>query len=471
MSSLRICVYNYKGGAAKTTIVVNTGAALAIHAKKKVLLMDLDPQCNTSQFYHDDSVGTTLGRDDADLPPAANAAHILMAVAEEDVRILTDDLHPNAQAASMDALVDQNNPMNSSLYRIMNALFIDVQADVDAVLQSPNLLHKCNPDKCGDNLWLLEGTPLLSQFESELHAGFANVRVATSIKRFGVFSFLMKRLTDIYDFDVILVDCSPSNSAINKAAALSCDYILPPCQAGLYSAGSVYGLLSTVLPGDNGWLGEHDEIRTRWRSNDGTPKANVEPSMVDFLLPYTAPLLLPIMVSNYGMEGKPSDDTSPSTSQRKSVRKMGGDAATLDRRITFSSTQFVYTIMNYVHRVCPYIIDSPTDPPPSFAGPLIEFVSNHSRRVLPFAANAPISMPVTEQLGRSYVELTLSDFTEYYGLPVSTKKRKASSSSTPLDNYGTMGKEFMKEIETMQARYKSVAAWIVQLHEKQPQRQ
>ena len=27
--SLRLCVYNYKGGAAKTTIVVNTAAALA----------------------------------------------------------------------------------------------------------------------------------------------------------------------------------------------------------------------------------------------------------------------------------------------------------------------------------------------------------------------------------------------------------------------------------------------------------
>ena len=41
--SLRVCVYNYKGGAAKTTIVVNIAAALAHpnHGNKKTLLMDL----------------------------------------------------------------------------------------------------------------------------------------------------------------------------------------------------------------------------------------------------------------------------------------------------------------------------------------------------------------------------------------------------------------------------------------------
>ena len=75
-----------------------------------------------------------------------------------------------------------------------------------------------------------QGTPLLSQFEDEIHQGFTKVGLPTAIKRFGVFSFLMTRLTELHRFDVILVDCSPSNSAINKAAALACHYILPPCQ-------------------------------------------------------------------------------------------------------------------------------------------------------------------------------------------------------------------------------------------------
>jgi cellulose biosynthesis protein BcsQ len=72
--SLRLCVYNYKGGAAKTTIVVNTAAAIAHpdHGNKKTLLVDLDPQCNSTQFYHDDWDGRTLKKEE--IHPSAGAA-------------------------------------------------------------------------------------------------------------------------------------------------------------------------------------------------------------------------------------------------------------------------------------------------------------------------------------------------------------------------------------------------------------
>jgi chromosome partitioning protein len=46
---LKICCYNYKGGCGKTTIMVNAAAACAKQGKK-VLQIDLDPQCNTTQF-------------------------------------------------------------------------------------------------------------------------------------------------------------------------------------------------------------------------------------------------------------------------------------------------------------------------------------------------------------------------------------------------------------------------------------
>ena len=42
-----------------------------------------------------------------------------------------------------------------------------------------------------------------------------------SIQPYGVFAYLMERYTELCGFDVILIDCSPNNNAINKAAALS----------------------------------------------------------------------------------------------------------------------------------------------------------------------------------------------------------------------------------------------------------
>lgn len=62
-----ICVYNYKGGAAKTTITINTAAALAREGKK-VLIIDLDPQCNSTQFWnpsHKDDNGPQENQDAA----------------------------------------------------------------------------------------------------------------------------------------------------------------------------------------------------------------------------------------------------------------------------------------------------------------------------------------------------------------------------------------------------------------------
>src|SRR5688572_17784617 len=55
-----IAIANQKGGTAKTTTAVNLGACLA-HAGRKVVLVDLDAQCNLT---------THLGLD----PPASESA-------------------------------------------------------------------------------------------------------------------------------------------------------------------------------------------------------------------------------------------------------------------------------------------------------------------------------------------------------------------------------------------------------------
>ncbi len=496
-TSLRVCVYNYKGGAAKTTIVVNTAAALAHpkHGNKKVLLIDLDPQCNSSQFYHDDNESTGGGRtllkeecESSFTGVAASTLAYSLPSGRPEPRLMSDDLHPTVEAASMGALVSGEG--NSPLYHFMHALFVDQEASkVRHMIEKDgfSLLHKISVDEhtqrseFGDNFWLLEGDSNISAFETEIAHAFSNFEKKASIKHYGLISYLMELFTELLGFDVIMIDCSPSNSALNKAAALACDYILPPCMASLYSAGSISGLLTSVLPGEEGWLGLHEKISKRWREADLEPKAEIA-SLKEWLLPAGAPQLLPIMVSNYAMGLKSESMTmSPLPAEKPKPKRKGrmrsAQPSDDPRVVKLMHSQFVYTIMNFVNRECRHVAGHEDGPPDGFTGPLVRFRENHGRRVVNFAETVPISMPVCEQVGRSFVELQLIDFLFYvYGeqktcdileqqesvaAASSSKsggKRKATEAG--MIDYGPDSRIFLAEIEEMQRRYSALAEWL-----------
>ena len=98
-NSLRICVYNYKGGASKTTVVVNLASALAEQGRK-VLMIDLDPQCNLTQFWNPVDDVDTLTQSDV---MEANAATTMQALAGAHTmkKVLADEPHHCVQASTM----------------------------------------------------------------------------------------------------------------------------------------------------------------------------------------------------------------------------------------------------------------------------------------------------------------------------------------------------------------------------------
>ncbi len=53
-------ILNLKGGVAKTSTAVNLAAILAGDYKKRVLLVDADSQCNTTEFFGGDPAAGSL---------------------------------------------------------------------------------------------------------------------------------------------------------------------------------------------------------------------------------------------------------------------------------------------------------------------------------------------------------------------------------------------------------------------------
>lgn len=60
MSARVTAIVNLKGGVAKTTTAINMAAILAKDHKARVLLIDADSQCNTTEFFGIDPTGNSL---------------------------------------------------------------------------------------------------------------------------------------------------------------------------------------------------------------------------------------------------------------------------------------------------------------------------------------------------------------------------------------------------------------------------
>jgi cellulose biosynthesis protein BcsQ len=59
---ISVCFFNNKGGVGKTSLTGNIAAHFALRYKKKVLVVDCDPQCNLTQLILDEDITARLYR-------------------------------------------------------------------------------------------------------------------------------------------------------------------------------------------------------------------------------------------------------------------------------------------------------------------------------------------------------------------------------------------------------------------------
>ena len=214
-----IALFNHKGGVSKTTTAFNLGWALA-NAEKKVLLVDLDSQCNLS--------GLILGY------------------------------------ANLDAGLDNFylSRDNLTLKTVVDALIDAVPAASLLEAEKGQLFQTSNP-----NLYLLPGHLNISSMDSQISIALKIAFGVPSTRNLpGALPAFINLLANNYDFDYVIYDLSPSVGGLNEVILMSSDYFIVPTSPDFFCWQAVESL-SKHIPT---WHKEIDIFKTNVPANSVT---------------------------------------------------------------------------------------------------------------------------------------------------------------------------------------------------------
>lgn len=172
-----IAFFNNKGGVGKTTLLCNVAAYAAIHLKKRVAVVDADPQCNATQYiFNDECLEKIYGSG------------------------------------------------GFTIYNLVQPLRLGEGF-------SSNLQMKTSKTFGFD---VLPGDTRLALMEDFLAREWNDVRASEvrGMKTSLVFSELFQSLSN---YDLVFVDLSPSLGAINRSVLLASHYFLSPTSIDIFS--------------------------------------------------------------------------------------------------------------------------------------------------------------------------------------------------------------------------------------------
>ncbi|MFS1876573.1 ParA family protein [Enterovibrio norvegicus] len=193
----KICFFNNKGGVGKTTTSTNVAAGLANYCNKKVLYIDLDPQCNsTLVILGEEEVTEYYWRN-----PEKNQTifNVIAPILDDDPRIFFEE-------------------------KIVN-----------------NSLNRFGVD-------LIMGHPKLSTLEDRLGEAWVKIQGGDigAIRKTNWCYDLLKKIEKSYDY--IIIDLGPSLGALNRSALIACDYFITPMSIDVFSIVGIRNI--------NSWFGE-----------------------------------------------------------------------------------------------------------------------------------------------------------------------------------------------------------------------
>lgn len=220
-----ISVFNNKGGVGKSTLCFHLACALN-EMGKKVLIVDLDPQCNL----------TICGMKEEEL-------HKIW----EQEEPFIDDYE---KACESDELVKTVLESPRSIHFLLKA----TEEGVNELENYPN------PVKIYNNLDLIPGRLSIHQYENKIAERWSSVyqgdnlgiRTVTNVRR------ICEKYSEMMGYDFILVDTSPSLGVLNKVIISTVDGFFIPTQPDMFS---LYGIRNIGMSLDL-WQKEFNVIYT-----------------------------------------------------------------------------------------------------------------------------------------------------------------------------------------------------------------
>ncbi len=203
--TMKLALFNHKGGVGKTTLTVNLSDALA-DLGKTVLLVDADPQCNLSAFYLEEKLFDQLLGESAET---------------EDGNTIWSAIKP--------------------------------------VVRGKGGIKTIPLQQIGAREFLAPGDVLLADYEEELPAAWTET-FARKERGYDV----MCALADAVDglaasvkADLVLYDVGPNVGALNRAVLLDSDFFITPVAADLFSLRA----LTTVGRAIGKWVADWSTVR------------------------------------------------------------------------------------------------------------------------------------------------------------------------------------------------------------------
>ncbi|MBL1218847.1 MAG: ParA family protein [Planctomycetes bacterium] len=204
-SAKHLSIFNHKGGVGKTTITVNVSMSLA-KRRRRVLLVDSDPQCNLTAY------------------------------------LLKDD--------TVDRLLDKSDSPNGE------TLWSAVRPVVNGI-GPPKLVQ---PQKIRQDVYLIPGDIRMTEFEEFLFDSWTDCfkRRIGAIQATSCISQVVEAAAEELGADYVFYDTGPNIGALNRVLLLDSDHFIIPVACDLFSARALRTLGQTLRT----WIIDWETITT-----------------------------------------------------------------------------------------------------------------------------------------------------------------------------------------------------------------